>query len=195
MAKTDDDSAISIVAKDFHIYPDFHGNRSPLADPNLRGSVCGLTLDNSSLDNLAITYLAALQALAYQTKHIVDIMKSHGMSFKLIKIIGGLASNNLYCQLISDVVDLPVLVADNKSSFDSIGLLGASILGASNTNEFRGKSLEFLFNSFGRRANENDDLVFLQSSKSMRKFHEQKFKVYLRMLDDQTAYKNLMNQI
>lgn len=27
------------LTKDVHVWPDFHGNRSPLADPSLRGMV------------------------------------------------------------------------------------------------------------------------------------------------------------
>ena len=27
------------LTKDFHVYPDYHGNRSPLADPNMKGMV------------------------------------------------------------------------------------------------------------------------------------------------------------
>lgn len=30
---------VSYLTKDFHLYPDFYGNRSPLADPTLKGMV------------------------------------------------------------------------------------------------------------------------------------------------------------
>ena len=30
---------VSNLAKDIHVWPDFHGNRSPLADPNVKGMV------------------------------------------------------------------------------------------------------------------------------------------------------------
>ena len=59
------------LMKDFHVYPDFHGNRSPLADCTIRGMICGLTLD-SSVNNLALAYLATLQAVSYGTRHIID---------------------------------------------------------------------------------------------------------------------------
>ena len=29
----------AFVTKDFHVYPDFHGNRSPIADPSMKGMV------------------------------------------------------------------------------------------------------------------------------------------------------------
>ena len=65
-----DATTLSTLTTHVHIYPDFHGNRSPLSDPKLTGAVCGLTFD-TSLDNLAVLYLASLQSLAYQVKHII----------------------------------------------------------------------------------------------------------------------------
>ena len=65
---------VSLLTRDLHVWPDFHGNRSPIADPNLRGSMVGLTMD-SSLRNLSIVYLATIQAVAYGTKHIVQQME------------------------------------------------------------------------------------------------------------------------
>jgi ribulose kinase len=29
----------ALLTKDYHVYPDFHGNRSPIADPTLKGMV------------------------------------------------------------------------------------------------------------------------------------------------------------
>ncbi|GBP14488.1 FGGY carbohydrate kinase domain-containing protein [Eumeta japonica] len=56
-------SNVNLLTKDFHMWPDFHGNRSPLADPTMKGMIVGLTINNS-IENLAILYLACLQALA-----------------------------------------------------------------------------------------------------------------------------------
>lgn len=54
---------VDLLAKDIHILPDFHGNRSPLADPDMKGMVDGLTLDRT-LQGLASLYLSAVQSLA-----------------------------------------------------------------------------------------------------------------------------------
>lgn len=35
-------NAIDRLTEDFHVYPDFHGNRSPVADPTLKGMVSNI---------------------------------------------------------------------------------------------------------------------------------------------------------
>ena len=69
-------SSVSELGRDLHVWPDFHGNRSPVADPTLKGSISGLTID-TSVQNLALVYLAAVQAVAYGTKHIVQQMEKY----------------------------------------------------------------------------------------------------------------------
>lgn len=34
-----DGSAVDLLGSNLHVWPDFHGNRSPLADPTLKGMV------------------------------------------------------------------------------------------------------------------------------------------------------------
>lgn len=43
--KQDNEGAIALanVTQDLHVWPDFHGNRSPIADPALKGGILGLT--------------------------------------------------------------------------------------------------------------------------------------------------------
>ncbi|XP_077056159.1 FGGY carbohydrate kinase domain-containing protein-like [Siphateles boraxobius] len=80
-----------------HIWPDFHGNRSPLADQTSRGSVVGLTL-SQTLDDLALLYLATLQAIALGTRHILDTMKEAGYDITTLFLCGGLSKNALFVQ-------------------------------------------------------------------------------------------------
>lgn len=63
MANAKGVSDVSLLTKDFHIWPDFHGNRSPLADPTMKGMLVGLSIDSSE-ENLALVYLATLQGLS-----------------------------------------------------------------------------------------------------------------------------------
>ncbi len=105
------------------------GNRSPLADPEMRGALVGLRL-SSTLDDLARLYLATTQAtyhparshlaprqiasrgdlltpdcislsqaLAYQTRHIIDSMESAGHApIEELYACGGLSKNEVYMQ-------------------------------------------------------------------------------------------------
>ncbi|XP_061859156.1 FGGY carbohydrate kinase domain-containing protein isoform X2 [Colius striatus] len=54
---------VGFLTVDLHVWPDFHGNRSPLTDLTLKGMVVGLTLSRG-LDELALIYLATIQAIA-----------------------------------------------------------------------------------------------------------------------------------
>ena len=51
---------VAQLTRDLHVWPDYHGNRSPLADPSIKGAVVGLTLQ-ADLDSLALYYLATVQ--------------------------------------------------------------------------------------------------------------------------------------
>ena len=63
----------ALLTREFHVLPYFYGNRSPRADPTLKGAISGLRLENS-ISHLSLLYLATIQAIAYGTKHIIDEM-------------------------------------------------------------------------------------------------------------------------
>lgn len=47
----DSGSAVDLLGSSLHVFPDFHGNRSPLADPTLKGMVSArLNVSNSDLN-------------------------------------------------------------------------------------------------------------------------------------------------
>lgn len=85
MAKEQKLTSVHFLTKDFHVWPDLHGNRSPLADSTIKGMICGLTMA-STVDNLALTYLAFVQALSvsdndYKTKFFFSQLKSNQFIF------------------------------------------------------------------------------------------------------------------
>ncbi|CAG4988412.1 unnamed protein product [Parnassius apollo] len=126
IAKRQQLNDVCFLTKDFHIWPDFHGNRSPLADPSLKGMICGLTI-NDSEENLALCYLATLQALSYGTRHIMDALILAGYKpFKSLLICGGISKDPLFVQTQADTVGLPILKPHETESV----LLGSAILGA-----------------------------------------------------------------
>ncbi|KAJ8602699.1 hypothetical protein CTAYLR_003785 [Chrysophaeum taylorii] len=119
---------VAFLARDVHVDPDFRGNRSPLAEPQKLGAIVGLSMERDDDENSALLYLATIQALAYQTRHILDVVRDAGGSKQLREVVvcGGLAKNSLYLQTHADVLGIPVAVPRE----DEPVLLGAALLGA-----------------------------------------------------------------
>ncbi|TFK28625.1 ribitol kinase [Coprinopsis marcescibilis] len=89
------------LTKDLHVYPDFHGNRSPIADPRMRGSIIGLDLD-TSLTSLALLYHATLTSIAIQTRSIIDTLNAKGHLIDKIYVSGSQAKNSVLMKLLAD---------------------------------------------------------------------------------------------
>ena len=85
--------------------PDFHGNRSPLADPHAVGVISGLTLD-ASLDALAQLYFATAQGIAFGTRHILDALNAEGYAIDRLHVAGGHTRNPLLMELYADTTGL-----------------------------------------------------------------------------------------
>ncbi|KAJ3177648.1 hypothetical protein HDU87_004401 [Geranomyces variabilis] len=113
------------LTTDLHLTPDFHGNRSPLADAALRGVVVGAALD-VSLNALAKLYLATVQALAYGARQIIDAANAGGHAVKELVVSGGLCKNAVFVQTLADATRCRVLLPREADAV----LLGAAMLGA-----------------------------------------------------------------
>lgn len=113
------------LTKDMHMYPDLHGNRSPIADPRMRGSIVGLALDDS-LGDLARKFNITMEAIALQTRHIVDEMNAKGHAINAIYMSGGQAKNAALMQLFADTCNMPVVLPQNSGA---AVVLGAAMLG------------------------------------------------------------------
>uniref|UniRef100_A0A674MZ57 FGGY carbohydrate kinase domain-containing protein n=1 Tax=Takifugu rubripes TaxID=31033 RepID=A0A674MZ57_TAKRU len=124
-------SAVDLLGSSLHVWPDFHGNRSPLADPTLKGMVTGLSL-SQSLDDLALLYLATVQALALGTLHILEAMREAGHDIRTLFFCGGLSKNPLFVQIHANATGLPVVLPDQTEAV----LLGAAVLGACGSQDY-----------------------------------------------------------
>jgi FGGY-family pentulose kinase len=111
-------------ARGLHVLPDFHGNRSPLADPHARGVISGLTLD-SSPDALARVYYRTAVAIALGTRHILDALNGQGWRIDTLHIAGGHTKNPLLMQLYADATGCRVI-----EPVEDAVLLGAAMAGA-----------------------------------------------------------------
>jgi glycerol kinase len=88
-----------------YLVPAFVGLGAPYWDANARGAVVGLTR-GVTREHLV---RAALEALAYQTRDVVDAMAADaGQTLTSLRVDGGASSNDFLMQFQSDVLGVPV---------------------------------------------------------------------------------------
>ncbi|MGZ3416905.1 MAG: FGGY-family carbohydrate kinase [Polyangiales bacterium] len=167
------------LAKDLHVLPDHHGNRSPRADATLRGMISGLAL-RDDVDALAVEYLATIQAIAHGTRHVLDAMNAAGYAIDMLVASGGDTKNPVFLREHADVTGCRIALPETSEGV----LLGSAILGAVAAGAF--PSIVDGMRAMSRASR------ILAPNPTVRAFHDKKHQVFLRMYDDQMAYRSLM---
>jgi glycerol kinase len=108
------------ITENVHVVPAFAGLGAPYWDPDARGAILGLSRDSGI--NEIVT--ATLQAVAFQTKDLVNAMSDDGIQPKIIRVDGGMVANDWFLQFLSDILNLPVERPQNVEST----VLGAAYL-------------------------------------------------------------------
>lgn len=104
-----------------YFVPALVGLGAPHWDPHARGAIYGITRGTRA--NHIVR--AAIEAICYQTKDVIDAMeKDSGLRIRTIKIDGGAAANDLLCRLQSDVLGIKVV----RPKVIEITSLGAAYL-------------------------------------------------------------------
>jgi len=163
-----------------HIQPDFHGNRSPRANPTLKGVVSGLTL-SATADDLALQYLAAIQAVAYGTRHIIGEMNRKGYAIDTLFVCGGGTKNPVFLREHADVTGCRLVLPKEPEAV----LLGAAVLGAVAS----GRCATLLdamsaMNAAGR--------VITPARGAVGRYHAAKYRVFHRLHADFLEHRRLM---
>lgn len=125
VTETGSRSVVSL-AKHIFFYGDFHGNRSPIADPRMRANIIGQSMDTSVKD-LAKQYFGACEFIAQQTRQIIEEMEKGGHKIKCVYMSGGQCRNGLLMRLLADCTGLPVIV---PRYIDAAVVFGSALLGA-----------------------------------------------------------------
>lgn len=100
-----------------------NGRRTPYADQKLKGLIAGLSLGATA----PAIYRAIVEATAFGSKAIIEKFIEEGVEIDEVVAIGGIPQKSpLVMQVLSDVLDMPVKVAE---SFQAVAL-GAAIFGA-----------------------------------------------------------------
>jgi FGGY-family pentulose kinase len=172
--------APAMLTKELHVLPYFHGNRSPRADPTLRGAISGLKL-TATADSLAILYLATIQAIAHGTKHILDTMNAAGFRISTILACGGDTKNPVFVREHADVTGCRVVLPEESEAV----LLGSAVLGA-----VASGYEPTVLHAMSRMNRAGVEVA--PGNTAVRRYHERKHRVFHRMYDDQIAYRTSM---
>ncbi|MBI1763801.1 MAG: glycerol kinase GlpK [Acidobacteria bacterium] len=104
-----DTEALATSVSDNHgVYfvPAFVGLGAPYWDQDARGAIVGLTRGATR----AHIARAALEAMAYQTRDVVECMqKDSGIKAKELRVDGGATRNDFLCQFQADILGIPVV--------------------------------------------------------------------------------------
>ncbi|WP_031495195.1 glycerol kinase GlpK [Bryobacter aggregatus] len=114
-----------------YMVPAFTGLGAPYWDPEVRGSITGLTRSTSR----AHITRAALESIAYQSYDLMEAMHGDtGQAPKELRVDGGAAANDFLMQFQADLLDCPVVrPVDIEST-----ALGAAYLAGLGVGHFHG---------------------------------------------------------
>ena len=106
-----------------YLVPAFVGLGAPYWDPYARGTLVGITRGTGR----AHLARAALEAIAYQSRDVLDTMKREsGVSLTSLRVDGGASANDFLCQFQADMLGVEVL---RPSVTETTGLGAAYLAG------------------------------------------------------------------
>ncbi|KAL4987145.1 FGGY family of carbohydrate kinase [Aspergillus falconensis] len=180
---------ISYMARHIFFYGDLWGNRSPIADPNMAGSVVGLTSDQS-VEGLAVYYYATLEFIALQTRQIVETMNKSGHNIASIFMSGSQCQNDILVKLIASACGMPVLIPRYTHAAVATGaaMLGAKAASA----DFEGKTEDLW--SIMDRMSKPGKKVAPTDNESEKALLEVKYQVFLEQCYQQKRYRALVDE-
>ncbi|HLU07548.1 MAG TPA: glycerol kinase GlpK [Woeseiaceae bacterium] len=119
-AETEAIAVANGVVEHVHVVPAFAGLGAPYWDPDARGAILGLSRDCG----ISEIVTAALQAVAFQTKDLVNAMTDDGIGPSVVRVDGGMVVNDWLLQFMADILGLTVERPKNIEST----VLGAALL-------------------------------------------------------------------
>lgn len=179
---------ISYLGRHFFVYGDLWGNRSPIADPNMAGSVIGLSSDRS-IDGLALYYYATMEFIAMQTRHIVETMNTAGHTITSIFMSGSQCQNKILMELVATICNMPVLI---PRYVHAAVVHGAAMLGAKAASTDKEGKTEDLW-SIMDRMSKPGKITRPGKNEDERKLLDVKYEVFLDMCKTQQNYRKMVN--
>jgi FGGY-family pentulose kinase len=177
---------ISYMGRHYFFYGDFWGNRSPVANPSMRGSMIGIDSDKST-DNMAMWYYATMEFIAMQTRQIIEQMNKAGHQISSIFMSGSQCQNPVLMDLMSTVCQMPVLI---PRYVNAAVVHGAAMLGAKAASHVvEGAEPETLWNIMDRMS-KTGRVVQPGRDKTEIALYDTKYEVFLEMCHTQQTYRS-----
>jgi FGGY-family pentulose kinase len=185
--------SISYLGRHHFFYGDLWGNRSPIADPNMKGTMIGLDSDKST-DNMALWYYATMEFIAMQTRQIVEEMNNAGHELTSIFMSGSQCQNPVLMDLMATICNMPVLI---PRYVNAAVVHGAAMLGAraasSASSVAEGGEPETLW-SIMDRMSKPGRLVQPGQDEGEKALLDAKYEVFLEMCHSQQSYRSRINK-
>lgn len=173
---------IAFLTRDIHMLPYFHGNRSPRANPTLTGVLTGLKLSRTPED-MALHYLAAIQAIALGTRHIIETMNQSGYSIDTIMASGGGTKNPIFVQEHANATGCAMLLPEESEAM----LLGGAMMGTVAAGVF--DTLPEAMNAMSRIGK-----TVTPQTNSIKQYYDRKYRVFHELYHDHMKYRQLMQE-
>jgi glycerol kinase len=112
-----------------YMVPALTGLGAPHWAADARGAIYGITRDTGPEHFVR----AALESVAYQSRDLIEAMRSDGIEPKGLKVDGGMTANNWLMQFIADILDLSI----ERPAFTETTALGAAVLAMLGSQQIR----------------------------------------------------------
>lgn len=184
MAQRQSAPFLGYLTRHYFFYGDLWGNRSPIADPNMRGAVIGMSSDKTQ-DGLALLYYSVMEFIALQTRQIIDTMNTSGHNILSIFMSGSQCQNDILMDLIATCCNMPVLV---PKYVNAAVVHGAAMLGAKAASADAEGKTEALW-SIMDRMSKPGKTVRADTNVGKKKLLEVKYEVFLEQCQTQQDYR------
>ncbi|GCB70394.1 hypothetical protein scyTo_0008567, partial [Scyliorhinus torazame] len=117
------------------------------------------------------------------TRHILEAMLTAGHQIDTLFMCGGLSKNLLFVQMHADITGMPVVLAKEEESV----LMGAAILGGCASGDFN--SIQEAMEKMAKIAD------VIHPDPTQKRFYDNKYKVFLKLIEHQKKYRTIMQDI
>lgn len=181
--------SISYLGRHFFFYGDLWGNRSPIADPNMRGAIIGMSSDKSK-DGMVLLYYSTMEFIALQTRQIIEAMNKAGHSILSIFMSGSQCQNEILMDLIATACDMPVLI---PRYVNAAVVHGAAMLGAKAASADKDGKTEPLWDIMDRMSKPGK-VVWSSGDPAEKKLLDTKYEVFLDQCRTQQEYRKKIDE-